>query len=534
MLDELFVKNLGLIGSARIEPGAGLVAVTGETGAGKTLLLGALRLLRGDTAHSDRIGPEGDEARVEGRFRFGSDEMVVARRLSPARSRAYVDGSMMSATAVAERFAGRLEIVAQHEHMALTRESAVRMLVDAALDPVGMQCRSAYSEAWKAFQELAKELTDLGDDPRSVARELDLAVHQAREIAEAGFQPGDDATLLATLQRLRNAGSTSEALTRAHGLLADDRNAGDLIREALTALREAAELDPAMAAMSLRLDGLITELDDLAVAIRDEASTLEHEPSVLAAAEERAAVLADLRRKYGETLEEVISFGKEAEARVDPLTSRLERFDEIGPAVEAARQAVLAAGAELGDARRHAAKRISEVATAHLRDLGFTDPAIEITLTETEPGAEGTDKISLQFASDASLPLGAVSRIASGGELSRLVLAVRLATGAADVPIVAFDEVDAGIGGATALAMGEKLARLSRDRQVFVVTHLPQVAAFADIHFVVHREGPVASVVSVDGEERLAELTRMLGGLPESERGREHAAELLALGDAAR
>jgi DNA repair protein RecN (Recombination protein N) len=192
------------------------------------------------------------------------------------------------------------------------------------------------------------------------------------------------------------------------------------------------------------------------------------------------------------------------------------------------------AGEALTTARRRAAKSFSEAAAGHLAELGFRDPVVRLTVEPGDPGPHGRDRVRLLFASDSALEPGPVGRIASGGELSRLVLAVNLAAGVADAPVVAFDEIDAGIGGSAALAMGRKLADLARGRQVLVVTHLPQVAAFADSHFVVERSDTSAGVRRVEGSERLAELTRMLGGLPESERGRDHAAELVDIASAHR
>jgi DNA repair protein RecN (Recombination protein N) len=246
------------------------------------------------------------------------------------------------------------------------------------------------------------------------------------------------------------------------------------------------------------------------------------------------AVIGDLRRKYGDTLSHVIGFGREVAARAETLESLLDRADSLTGEIEEARKRLAGNGEALTAARRRAAKSLAETAAGHLSELGFTEPLVRVLLEPASPGPGGCDRVSLRFASDAALEPGPVGRIASGGELSRLVLAINLAAGVADVPIVAFDEIDAGIGGSTALAMGRKLAALAGGRQVLVVTHLPQVAAFADSHFVVERTDTRARVRRVEGRERLAELTRMLGGLPDSERGQSHAAELLALAAEAR
>jgi DNA repair protein RecN (Recombination protein N) len=278
-----------------------------------------------------------------------------------------------------------------------------------------------------------------------------------------------------------------------------------------------------------RLEAAAAEVGDLAADMRRTAEGLENDPAALEAAEQRAAVIADLRRKYGDTLLDVISYGEEAAAGALRLESLMERADSLAASIADAERSLAAAGAELTAARQRAAGRLTEGAIAHLTELGFRNPVMRIEVAAAEPGPAGCDRVRLLFASDAALEPAPVGRVASGGELSRLVLAISLASGVGEAPVVVFDEVDAGVGGATALAMGRKLADLSLGRQVLVVTHLPQVAAFADTHFVVERAGTEAVVHRVDGEARLAELTRMLGGLPDSERGRSHAAELMAL-----
>jgi DNA repair protein RecN (Recombination protein N) len=534
MLDELVVDNLGLIAHAHVEPGPGLVAVTGETGAGKTLLLGALRLLRGDPAHRDRIGPSGGEARVEGRFVLGGDEVVVGRRLSASRSRAYLDGSMVPAGVLEERFGGLVEIVAQHEHVALGRETAVRRLVDSGLDDAGEAALAEYRAAWEHLGTLAAERDALGGDQRALERELDLVTHQTREIEAASPQPGEDSDLAATLQRLRHATEIAEALAAAHRALAEEDAAADRLGTAERLVARVATHDPSLEPLARRLAAASSEIAELVVDLRRAGDDIAFDPEALQTAEERLALLSSLRRKYGETLEEVIGFGRASASRAAELSRLLERADVLDEELEAAGAVANSAGASLRAARQRAAGRLAAEAGAHLRDLGFAAPVLQVAVEAGPLSASGADRIKLLFSSDEALEPGPVSRVASGGELSRLVLAVRLAGGITDAPIVAFDEIDAGVGGATALALGQKLAALASGRQVLVVTHLPQVAAFADAHLVVDREGSRAVVREVSGADRVAELTRMLGGLPESERGREHAEELVALAQSRR
>ena len=529
MLEELYVENLGIIRTARLEPGAGLVAVTGETGTGKTLLLGALRLLRGDAARTDRVGPHGDEARAEGRFTIGSSETVVARRVAEGKSRAYLDGSMVPAKALADRLDALVEIVAQHEHVALGRESSVRRLIDGMLDASGRGARDGYHGAWERLVGLRTDRDALGGDARALARELDLARHQAAEISAARLHPGEEDVLKVSLARLRHAGEITESLAVAAIGLDDEGGAGDALRTALGHVEAAGRIDATLKDLATRLKAVLTDLDDVVRDLRDAAEGIDHDPAALAAAEERVAVLSGLRRKYGATIDEVIAYGAETADRTTTLERLAERAATIADDIAAAETDAASAGEALAAARRVAGKHLVEEALEHLRHLGFREPVLVVEVDGVPPGRHGADRVRLLFASDSGLTPGPVSRVASGGELSRLVLAIRVAAGVADAEVVAFDEIDAGVGGATALAMGELLARLSAGRQVLVVTHLPQVAAFADTHFVVERIGREATVRSVEGDERVAEIARMLGGIGESDSGRDHAAELLAL-----
>ena len=529
MLEELYVENLGIIRSARLEPGAGLVAITGETGTGKTLLLGALRLLRGDTARTDRVGPHGDEARAEGRFTIGSSETVVARRVAEGKSRAYLDGAMVPAKALADRLDSLVEIVAQHEHVALGRETSVRRLIDGLLDGGGREARDLYQTAWERLVALRADRDALGGDSRALARDLDLIRHQAAEIAAARLHPGEEEALKASLARLRHAGEITESLAASAVGIDDEGGAGDVLRTALGHLEAAARIDPTLQDHTARLRTLLTDLDDLGRDLRDAAESIDHDPGALAAAEDRAAVLAGLRRKFGATVDEVIAYGAEASERATNLERLAARAETIAADIAAAEHAASVTGEALAAARRVAGKHLTEDALEYLRQLGFREPVLMVEVDSAPPGPHGADRVRLLFASDAGLTPGPVSRVASGGELSRLVLAIRVAAGVADADVVAFDEIDAGIGGATALAMGELLSRLAVSRQVLVVTHLPQVAAFADSQFVVERVGREATVRSVEGDERIAEVARMLGGIGASDSGRDHAAELLAL-----
>jgi len=527
-IDELRVTNLGLIPSAAIEPGLGLVAISGETGTGKTLLLGALRLLRGEPAHKDQIGPSGDETAVEARLIDGDGEHVLSRRVNRSRSRAAIDGSLATAANLAETLDGVLDVVGQHDRTLLREPAAVRRLLDGSLTAAGIDALARYRTAWARLVEVEAEAAALGGDRRALERELDMIRFQCDEIAAAGFEPGDEEDLASRAARLRNSEELRERLAAAANAAGDDGAAGMLdvtVRE----LAAASRTDPSLTDLAELGAEVAQLLGELNTGIAGVAADLEHDPAELETVEQRLAILGDLKRKYGDDLAAVLAFREQGEARAAELASLLERADVIGALVAEARTGVTNAAAELTRHRVETGTALASAAVDHLKDLGFTDPVVVFSVEPRDPGPDGADRVSLQFASDAALTPAPVTRIASGGELSRLILALRLAAGAADVSIIAFDEIDAGIGGVTALEMGRKLKALSRGRQVFCVTHLPQVAAFADRHFVVTRDGNVATVAPVEGDERLEEISRMLAGVPDSEQGRGHAAELLDL-----
>ena len=525
MLDELVVHNLGLIHEARVEPGPGLVVITGETGAGKTLLLGALRLLKGETAKKDQIGPTDKEASVEARFIVDGEEHVVRRRVDASRSRAYVDGKMVTAGALAEQFASVVDIVGQHDRNALAEPTAVRALIDGVLDVSGAKRLDTYREAWASLRAIESQVEQLGGDQRALQRERDVVQFQAAEIAEAGFSTGDDVELGRRATRLRNAESLGERLAAAALAIAEEGAAGSLDK-AVRDLAIATKTDPSLQPLVDLGAAAVEMVADLSAEIAGVAADFDRDPEQLDHVEGRLALLGELQRKYGDDLDGVLSFGAEVAERSAELDGLLADAGELDTAHRRATGAVNTAGADLREARGKAANRLAKDAVAHLVDLGFASPVVRFRIDEANPGPRGADRVVLEFSSDASLEPKPAARIASGGELSRLALALRLASGVEDRTVIAFDEIDAGTGGETALAMGRKLAALSKGRQVFCVTPLPQVA---DQHLAVHRDGTTATVKMVEGDDRVHELSRMLAGLPESERGREHAAELLVL-----
>ena len=265
----------------------------------------------------------------------------------------------------------------------------------------------------------------------------------------------------------------------------------------------------------------------MAIDVGDEIDRLDDDPSSLEAAEARSAALSDLKRKYGSTLEEILDFGRQMAERASDLSDLLESADRISGEISDAERHLADAASRLSAARKRAGDVVTQTALEHLEELGFREPILDVRIEQADPGVTGADRVSLQFASDRRLTPGDLGRVASGGELSRLVLALRLAGGPGQVEALVFDEIDSGVGGTTAVEVGRKLAALADRHQVLCVTHLPQVAAFADVHYVVTRSEHSATVERVEGDERVAELSRMLAGTSDSEHTKRAAADLL-------
>ncbi len=525
MLAHLRVRNLGVLDDASIDPHPGLTVITGETGAGKTMLLDALRLLTGEKAKQTAVGPFGDEAVSEGLFEDGDIELGVSRVVPrDGKSRAYLDGNLAAASVLAERLGGLVEIVGQHDQILLKKSQSVLRLVDGVLDEDGQGSRAGYLDAWARHRSALEDQRRLGGDRMGLERELDLVRYQANEITAAGLEPGDDLRMESMVSRLRNTETMRENLIAATDEL---ETAAEGTGGVVSRLRKLAVIDEGLAEHVIAAESVDALTRDLLHVVRDLAESAAEDPETLERLEQQLTALGELKRKYGRTLDEVLQFGEEASRRAAELEQLIEKASSIDDLVRESEKELVRTGSALRAARRAATGRIEEETRSHLAALGLTNASLRFSIEPVDPAPSGADKMELLFASDDRLASGSIQDVASGGELSRLVLALRLATRSLETDTLVFDEVDAGVGGVTALALGRKLADLALGCQVLCVTHLPQVAAHADAHYVIERSGARATVRKVEGEERLTELSRMLAGLPESERGREAAAELL-------
>ncbi len=533
MLVELVVKNLGVIDNVTLLPGASMTALTGETGAGKTLIVGAVSLLLGARADAVMVRAGCSEARIDGRFEVDGVEQILSRVVTSAgRSRAYLDGLPVTISQLEEVGARLVDLHGQHAHQSLLSVAAQRD----ALDAYGRVDRSELIEAREKMASLSKQLNDLGGDERARARELDLLRFQATEIDAASLvDPDEDRMLAEREDLLSDAQAHREAASLALDALRDEGGARDLIGSAAAAI---ARRQP-FAKVETRLQALTAELDDLIGDLRGSVEAIEDDPERLHEIRSRRQLIRDVLRKYGDSIGTVVQFRKELEQRIVELSTHEERATELERQREIIRIHAVSVGCKVALARRSAAGLLATSIERRLGDLAMAKAkiAIEIGVGVDSLGIDEGSDVMFLLSANPGTPLQPLAKVASGGELARTMLALRLALLEGRVALggipdtLIFDEVDAGIGGQAAVAVGHALAELGAGRQVIVVTHLPQVAARATDHLLVEKMTSGASTSTVvtaqEREGRIVELTRMLAGHPDSESGRRHAAELL-------
>ena len=529
MLTELRVRDLGVIEDLSLTFGAGMTVLTGETGAGKTLVVEALQLVLGGRAHPAIVRAGATEALVEARFVLeepeGEREVIIARAVpAEGRSRAWVDGRMSPVNALAETASTLVEIHGQHAHQSLVTPAAQRAVLDAY---AGTDMETVLALRAR-LREIAGSLAALGGDVQARAREADVLRYQVAEIAGAHLvDPEEDDLLRQQETRLADAAAHRAAAAAAGELLESASGGGD--GGVLTRLAEAAGLLTGREAFDEyreRIAAAAIDLSDVARGLRDVVEGWEDDPERLVAVQERRRLLADLRRKYGADLTAVMAFAAEAATRLDEL----ENAESRAAALEATRaelaKELAAAEAKVRAVRARAAKKFAALVGERLADLAMAGARVEIRVAPEGTGEPVEIALGANIG-EAVLPL---AKAASGGELARAMLAVRL-VGMGGPQTMVFDEVDAGVGGAAALSLGSALHEVSRTRQVLVVTHLAQVAAKADRQIAVHKDEvggrTLTSARPVEGEERVVELSRMLSGHPDSDAARAHARELL-------
>jgi DNA repair protein RecN (Recombination protein N) len=558
VLRELRIENLLLIEKAELCLGEGLNAITGETGAGKTVLAHSLDLLMGGKARPQIVRPGAEEAWVEGvfdlpdglleepemaeladRFPAGAEEVVLGRRVSAGgRTSAFVAGRAASAADLKALGGRLLAFYGQHEHRKLTISSAQMDVLDGFAGEAHLALREGYREAHRECLGLAAELAELRERDGSRERDLDLYRFELSEIEAVAPDVAEEAELRGERERLRHAEGLREAAGGAQaGLLGAEEDGGGaagVLAQAEGLLQGVAGVDDRLDSLSSRLGAVVLELGDVAAELRGYLDGAEVDPGRLVAVEERLDALDRLQRKHGGSVESVLAHAERCRAEIARFEGAGERGEEVEAALAEAEARRAKLAKKLSEARAKAAKPLEDAAAAELERLAMPGARLEVVLDPRPEGfgPAGAETVELRLAPNPGLEPAPLRDAASGGELSRVMLALSGFGGAAGAGTLVFDEIDAGVGGKTARAVGERLRALGAGRQVLCITHLPQVASLAETHFTLEKdvsgERASASVRRLDGEGVVEEIRRMLGAESSDEAATRHARQLLA------
>jgi DNA repair protein RecN (Recombination protein N) len=558
MLRELRIENLLLIERAELLPGEGLNVLTGETGAGKTVLAHSLDLLMGGKARKGIVRPGAPEAWVEGVFDLPADwseaeryaeirerlpegtaELVLGRRVSAGgRTSAFIGGRAASAPDLQLVTEGLIAFYGQHEHRRLTIGSAQLAMVDGAGGAAHGELLGLYREAYYAHREASDELEALTTGERARERDLDLHRFELAEIDEAGPRDGEKEELMAERERLRHADLLHEAAAGAAGALRGDGLEGGATAEVSAASERLAQVggvDQELDGLIERVGSLVLEMDDIGVGLREYAGGVEADPDALAAAEERLDLLSRLERKHGGSIASVLEHASWCRERIAALEGGESREAELREEVERLETEMSTTAAGLTASRRKAAERLAERVTSDLADLAMDGASLKIELLPVSGGfgPNGAETVEFMLSTNPGIEARPLRDTASGGELSRVMLALA-EPGSRDRRTLVFDEIDAGIGGNTATVVGKRLRDVASGRQVIAITHLPQVASKAATHFTVLKDGSsepaTADVRRLQGEEVVDEIRRMMGGESGDEAATRHARQLVSAG----
>ena len=546
MLTLLKIRNLALVDELAWELGTGLIGVTGETGAGKSVIVGALKLVLGERAEKSLIRTGEDTCSVEAVFElkdpteinailadggldFCEDTQLIVRRvIGTTANRQFVNDSPVTLTLLKRLGEHLVDLHGPHDHQSLLSTERQLSMLDAyaGAEPA----LALYRENYRSWRTKAAELEELRHAESASEQELDMLRYQLEEINAANITPEDETELEDRWRRATNSTRLVESAAAATSALNGEDGILERLTEVQRLVRDLEKLDPSVRDRTASLETAVLELQDLEANLSDYAEELDIDPEEAATLEERVNVIETLKRKYGPSLSDVLSRRDAAAARLDTIENRGEKLETLERELATAREALETTGKTLGVARRKAAPKLAKEIACQLKDLGFKQSSFEAPLhTLSAPGPQGLESIEFQFGPNPGEPLHPLRQIASSGEISRVMLAVKSALADQDAtPLMVFDEIDANVGGEIARAVGQKMAALGTRHQVIAITHFPQVAATAAHHFVVEKEvtsGRTRSrLFSVQGETRIQELVRMLGG---GEQARAMAASLL-------
>lgn len=555
MLKELHVRNLALIEEARVEFGPGLNVLTGETGAGKTVLVEALLLLLGGRGDSGLVRAGARRLEVEAAFEIPPDAEVrkkalqegleidgkelILRRVvgEDGKGRCYANGTMCTVAGMARLGEYLVDVHGQHEHQRLLKPGNHLSYLDDYGSGAHLEMLGRYSELWKRWREGCRRLQAACMDEAERLREIDLLSFQVQEIEAVGPREGELEELLKERKRMQNREELFNAVRDAYLAIAggeDGEGALDLLGEAESAAVKARSLDDDLETWPESIRGAAEDLGDLSRCMRSYLESLDFEPGRLEEVELRLRSLSDLARKYGRDTAGILEHLESSRLRLHELQGLDTAREELQREADEAEASMKEVAAALSSSRKKLAAKLSREVNRELSELNMAGMAFRVEMRESaDYGERGRDTVEFTISPGKGHPYRPIARIASGGELSRIMLALKLALARADaVPTLVFDEVDAGIGGGTADVLAEKLQRISRYHQVFSVTHLHQIAAFSDRHISVSKretpQGITTEIETLEGERRVVELTRMLGG--DESTAREHALSMLEKG----
>lgn len=556
MLLELSIKDFAIIESLSIGFGPGLNIFTGSTGAGKSIIMDALALVLGDRASGDLIREGRDEAQVEALFDISgvkgngleevlteagfpaSDDLVIKRVVQRAgRNRVYINGSLSTLVTLTEVGRRLIDIYGQSEHQSLARSEEHFEVLDSfgGLSTLRSRMASAYRE----MAGTRRELEALLSEARGGREKKDFLAFQLEELSAAALKPGEEEELKALRERLQSVGKLREATGFAErAIYSESGSITERLGAVARSLKEVSPLDERLKEAAARIEGSLLELEDAGAFLRDYASSIEADPEALEAASERLDLIGRLKKKYGGSVEEMLLKKEALEKELGLLENTDLRQGELEAKFNAAHSEAAAVAGELNAGRLEAAKGLKARIEEELSNLGMKGALFE-AVVEEDRGQDGkprltekgSDKVSFHIAANKGEGLKPLSKVASGGELSRIMLAIKSVISAGRVPTMVFDEIDTGVSGGMAQVVGLKLKEVSGTNQVLCITHLPQVAAFADRHFAVSKEAAgkrtVTKVREVAGEDRVDEISSMLGGLKVTDTTRKHALELM-------
>lgn len=535
MLSLLKINNLALVDKLVWQLDTGLVGVTGETGAGKSVIVGALKLVLGERAEKSLIRTGEERCTVEAVFDLadapainailedsgldGCDDgqLIVKRVIGQSSNKQFINNSPATLSVLKKMGAYLVDLHGPHDHQGLLSTERQLSMLDAYAGATALGRN--YHGAWKKWREANDALATFQSSDIEGERELELLHHQLQEIDAAKPNPDEEEGLEMQYQRVSNSSRLVELASGASNLIsAGDDTLMDRFGQLQKLCRDLEKLDPALRETLEGLDRAVMELQEIDSGLVDYLDDLSTDPAELASLEERINTLENLKRKYGPSLEDVVAHREDVAQRLDSVENRAERLQELEDMVATAREAADAAGSKLSNKRRKSAPKLAKEIGHHLKELGFKQAAFEVRLLpHSKPEAGGLEGVEFEFGPNPGEPLKPLRQIASSGEISRVMLSVKSALAELDAtPLMVFDEIDANVGGEIARAVGEKMARLGDRHQVVAITHFPQVAAVAAHHFVVSKEvrdGRTCSqLVQVADEARIEELVRMLGG----------------------